>query len=280
MQKAAIQFVESPSERWTRVVQLVRERRKPSRQNDDKWIHRAWKYWKAWVRNTGGAREELERKYHDIHKARVFYEVRSVDRYAYEAAVLADVKPEDVYVRMGQSPEMLEAFEALFYNVRPMLESDIWIRSNLMAPAMRAMGAPHPQDYDCLWKMLAYDGNWDIVEVLWRSGGLISEKLEERLSRLMSGCLLRKGFMAASSLEINRFNAVEITKAALEAHAKQVEIGSSGANIDVSVRQVVIAVGKAIKVSHPDDHFEADEKRADELVNEARLALPSPVKEN
>ena len=54
--------------------------------------------------------------------------------------------------------------------MRNALESSLCIVSSVLMPAIKHGG--HHKDYDFLWKFLAYEGGWNIVEQTWKLGAM------------------------------------------------------------------------------------------------------------
>ena len=75
---------------------------------------------------------------------------------AIESRLLARDDWDRIARRARMKTQMLEAYEAVFFNVRPELDNEDYVLHQVMGPALH-LGI-HEQEYDFIWKMIGFKG--------------------------------------------------------------------------------------------------------------------------
>ena len=106
----------------------------------------------------------LEREYPVLHEAYELWNGARSDRWLFEATVMANAPVEEASDYLHMPIEVLELYEQLFFDVRGYLLHRGHVIANVLLPSGRSL---HPQDQDFFWKLLAYEGGWNVVQQMW-----------------------------------------------------------------------------------------------------------------
>lgn len=151
-----------PHWRWLRAAGYLDGRqRRPTKKRDGaegyRWIKRAANFQHAYNACDGdGDMIELAETYPDIFWAHHAYRERGGNPMGYqiEAHILARDSDFQVGYHAGLSPKLVEAYEALFFNVRDRLDHQGYILHQVMGPAIQR--GLSEREYDLLWKLYGY----------------------------------------------------------------------------------------------------------------------------
>ena len=135
--------------RYDRVMEMVDARKKhqkePEPGRDDRYVRRARKFLMEWKRRGQGQdedqidrmRQKLFPKYPGLFYAyEIFTGPEDSIRWMLESRLLAGQTDEEIAKNVGFIPEMIEWYEALFFNVRDRLENKDYIVSQVIRPSM------------------------------------------------------------------------------------------------------------------------------------------------
>jgi hypothetical protein len=209
-----MQLNQRPNWRWVRARELVDKRLSPRRSRDDKFVAQAYKYLQRYRKDNPRVEEQVASAYPTIHKAKELYEdIYSGTRWVHEAGVMAGQSLEFMAEYLNTAIEVLEVYEALFFDVRDALEHKGCILSNVLMPLFK--GGARAKDPDFAWKLVAYEGGWDAVRSIWEIGDVAPAAIDF-LNRTFKEQVLRTAREAVYSIEPNGFNSVELITKGLD----------------------------------------------------------------
>ena len=188
-----------------------------SRRRDDTWICKAARY----KRDFDNCREDtdwyaLVDKYPDLTWAHDLATNNGVEggtlKSALEARILARDDWDRIAKRARTRPDVIEAYEAVFFNVRPELDNEDYVLHQVMGPSLH-LGFQE-QEYDLIWKLFGYKGGPAVLDALI---GVIDAAPRPQstaeagawMADVTRQGLKRKGLLAVHLVRINNFNAVE-----------------------------------------------------------------------
>jgi hypothetical protein len=157
--------------RWLRAVQIDGGGSRASRALDGpegfKWIRRASRLKRRY--EEAGNRPELMYRLVQYDRAMfwahsIWLDDKAPTRWAFEARILAGESDLEIAERLGTDPEIVEAYEAVFFQVREMLQRRDYIVNVVMAAAV-TRGLSERQ-YDLLWKMFGYHGGPHVLDAV------------------------------------------------------------------------------------------------------------------
>ena len=157
--------------RWLRAMQIDSGGPRASRAIDGPegftWIRRASRLKRRY--EQAGNRPELmyrliqyDRPLFWAHS--IFLDDKAATRWAIEARILAGETDREIAERLGTDPEIIEAYEAVFFQVREMLNRRDYIVNVVMGEAV-TRGLSERQ-FDLLWKMFAYHGGSYVLDAV------------------------------------------------------------------------------------------------------------------
>lgn len=148
--------------RWERAGLVVDNTLPPSRKRDtDSWVAKAVKF----RRRYDACLDQIDFALLSEAEPGIFWAHRlwaTDPRNAYEiglkheleARLLAECDDEQIEERMGLGPATIEAYEKLFFNVRPKLKHQGYILQRVLGPAVQR--GLNGREYDLLWKLYGY----------------------------------------------------------------------------------------------------------------------------
>lgn len=149
-----------PAWRWKRAQAIINNDGLPTTRRRDgvlgyKWINRAKNFLREYSQCvTDTQRAALSERRPEIFWAyRTFIE-ESPKKAAIEAQILARSDDYAIGFRAGLPPSVVEAYEALFFNVREKLHHRGYILHTVIGPAMQR--SMTERDYGVLWKLYGY----------------------------------------------------------------------------------------------------------------------------
>lgn len=161
----------APNWRWLRAVQIDGGGARASRAVDGPegftWIRRASRL----KRRFEQANNRPDMLYRLLQQDRIMFwahslwlEDKAPTRWAIEARILAGESDKEIADRMGVDEEIIQAYEAVFFNVRGMLGNRDYIVNVVMADAV-TRGLTERQ-YDLLWKLFGYHGGTYVLDAV------------------------------------------------------------------------------------------------------------------
>lgn len=246
-------FFREPQWRWTRVLDLTAQREDGragrSSRRDDKYIQtaRAFRLWLGNARNQA----KLDKLWHDnpgLFYAYELYEKAQEDPEAamfIEARLLANQTNEQIAEAIGITPDTVEWYEALFFNVKDKLKHRDWITKQVLLPAMRRQPSLNTQQNDGMTvltrdsaiarpfldgslKMFGYFGGTHVIDVMisgFQSGKPVpsQDAVQGWFDAGWSMTVRRRSYQASLQFEVNKYNVMEL----FAVHAKIIEIDRS-----------------------------------------------------
>jgi hypothetical protein len=277
-----------PDWRWHRALGIIdgMPRSTPQRDGDKdscKWINRATRFKRAIDgAATDRAKLTVALRYPDIYWA---HWIRILDedthhqtiRYSIEARLLARESSNNIGYRHGCDPLVVEAYEALFFNVRDRLHNRDFIVAGVLGEAVHR-GLTERQ-YDLLWKLMGYCCGPHLLDAL--IGKLVNpgwanrpEDVPQVLQDAAINLMKMKATVASLLVPVNSNTYLAL----IESFVKYVEIerttDSAGkaadqilTNIDAMLQSIPFAVGTNVAsgatLSYDHTHVEL---RQDELL--------------
>lgn len=197
-----------------------------------------------------------------------------------QACILSGMSDEDAAERCGEMPATIDWYEAMFYNVRDRLNSRFWVTKNCLGPAAERFLDDHGRQFTT--KMFGYFVGPKMLDMMisgfdptkrWRE----MEDLSSVLDVHAADTIRRRSASSAMTVEINRFNVMEL----LGAHLKLMELAQSAksndeartiieTNIDVMLKNLTWNAGEGPSAigSRTGERYEGmgAELRADEMM--------------
>jgi hypothetical protein len=229
---------------------------------DDHWIRAARRFLVAWPKADEDTREKMFWDNPGLGYAYMMFEKRNAGEplevlpvYFMEARLLAGQTPEEIAREGSMHPDAVRWYTALFFDVVEHLHERDWITANVLLPSImeHLLGFGPTQDVDtraetvaqrqrrlstvvpvalpyndASLKLFAYFGGPLMVDLMihgFRSGQRLRshEELSRWLDENWAVTIKRRSLQAASQVEINKYNALEL----INTHAKIIEIEQS-----------------------------------------------------
>jgi len=147
--------------RWLRAMGIAngeqpRATRRLDGPNGFRWIKRAAKFKQAYdACENDAARRVLANQMPDMFWAhQCWLETKKPTRWHIEAAILARQDDWEIGFACGVNPEIVDAFESVFFNVREKLNHRHYILHHVIGPAVQR--GLYERDYDVLWKLYGF----------------------------------------------------------------------------------------------------------------------------
>lgn len=258
-----MQLNQAPNWRWQRARELVDKKLSPRRSRDDNHIIRAYKYLRRYRKDNPRVEEDLATHYPLVHKAKLLYEdIYSGTRWVFEAGVMARQDRDVLAEYLHAEEDVLEMYEHLFFDVRDALDHKGCIVANVLMPMFT--GGARPKDPDFAWKLIAYEGGWEVIKSMWEVGE-VSPVAIDFLNRTFREQVLRTAREAIYSVIPNSFNTGELVKAGLDMIKFEHEAGASKTR-DQSQASISALLG-SVKLT-------VERSRAELTAEEPRYTLP------
>jgi hypothetical protein len=224
--------------RWLRAGYLVEHDLPPSPRHDDAWVERAVAYRRALA--ACGDDEDRLRLAERMPAVAQAHALRLADppllRWAVEARILAREPFETIAWKCALSPEGVEAYERLFFNVIDKLDASSWIACQVIGPRIHhGLGE---QDLDVLWRFVGYTyGPVALEAFLYGTVGLprpaSADEAAAVLARDAEALFARRKLVATHLLPVTPETAAQV----LQLAALLGVIGRGGASGDADRRR-------------------------------------------
>ena len=208
--------------RWDRAHALVRHDRYISRKRDDEQTSQALRFLRELMRKPQDTLS-IQANFPELVEAHAIYADQESSRQEIEARILSRQEPEEIAKRLSVSPEVVEAYADLFFDVLDRLDAGIYVYKQILQPAWRRNTAE--------WLMMsaAYHGGAAVLETvlpLLRDNG-------RELDRMTSGSHVQSTFAERISLLMNtrQLPNDEATLKSLIKHCRDV-IPNSGSSVE------------------------------------------------
>ena len=210
-----------PDWRWAMAGQLARQFRVPRFvYTKDLYLGRIMDFIRR--RNSAdGNRDRLDRLRLEepvMDDAYAIHAAASYDRWLIEALVVAGVSREQISQYHPASVELLELYEAAYFDVRDLLKYPGFVPVKLLGPMCEAWPGSHP---DLLWKKIAWIGGPDMLLRFIGATHDLSPGDWSRLREFTRTELALKSMEATMAIRPNPDNALDVlrTQGMLEAQA-------------------------------------------------------------
>jgi len=245
--------------RWERARDIAEGGVPLSRKYDDVWVRKALQFRLA----DREATLELDRLYLVDRMPDVFwaYELAfngdadrgNSMRSEIEARILSRESVNDIAYRCATSPEVITAYEKLFFNVLDRIDRLAYITHQVFTAA--AFQSIHERDYDLLWKMFGYFGGPHVLDVLITTFQSVphptrSDEVTGFIQDTAMNALRRKALIACQTLGVNSFTATEIIAQFIKLHEIDRAAGGGGGqqSISANVEAMVAALGPTFAI--------------------------------
>lgn len=239
----------SPHWKWLRAVSIDAGGPKASRAMDGsdgfRWIRRALRLKRHHA--EAGSRPEalynLARIDGDLFWAHALWsEEKQPTRWAIEARILAGESNEEIAKKIGCDVGVIDAYEAVFFNVSEKLQNTEYIVNVVMAESV-TKGLTERQ-YDLLWKMFGYTGGVHVLDaMISRFSAIERPKKPEEVSEFFQNSAINsmrhKAAVAALTVPINSHTQLAL----LDAYVKYVEIERTTENATKAQVGIVQNIG-------------------------------------
>lgn len=239
----------SPNWRWLRAVQIDTGGPRASKALDGAdgfaWIRRATRLKRrhALAANRPHEIYSLVRTDKDLFWAHsIWADDKAPTRWAIEARILAGETDADIARKVGCEPGVIDAYAAVFFDVREKLAHQEYIVNVVMADAV-TRGLTERQ-YDLLWKMFGYKGGAYVLDAMISKFTDISkpQKAEDVSAFFQESAInsmRHKAAIAAFTVPINTHTQLLL----LDAYVKYVEIERTTDNATKASTNIVQNIG-------------------------------------
>lgn len=265
-----------PDWRWERVLEITQ---KPnggrSTKRDDAYVRQARSFYVRWHNREPEDREPLFLENPGLFLAYQMFEMQTADpdhALILQSRLLAGMDYVDIAEAMDTMPQMVEWYEAVFFNVRDKLKKRDWVTRQVLIPAMmRNFGlfdsgnkkkdndGEQVQEkswqqqiiarpfMDASLKMFSYFGGPVLCEYMiagFQQGKFCQspDGLSEWLDGHWAMTLRARSAQAARTFEVNRYNVMTL----FETHARIMEIEKSAESLDQKRSTIERHVGALI----------------------------------
>ena len=213
-----------PEWRWNTICDLVDNGRAMNRAEKDVYMRRGYNFKQRDLTavDTPG-RRSLLRDYPDIFHAHAMWVYPASEKWIIEAAIMTRADNEKIAQFVGKTPEVIAAYEKLFYDIRAKLDNPGYVMSRVVMPSI--IRGLHERDFDLLLKSIAYVAGWDIF-VSFMSGGPLTDTARSWVKEGVYDDILRKSYYALKRVDVNNTNATEIITQVLKLKEIETEQGT------------------------------------------------------
>jgi hypothetical protein len=131
--------VQSPAWRWQRAQAIVEKALACTARTDDAPTRRVVEYLRACELPLGGSQAQggvpIDAVLYAAHR---LYEAEGLVRFIVQARLLARQSPAEVARLTSLEPALIEAFEAIFFEVRDHLDAKDWVANQVLWPGLEA----------------------------------------------------------------------------------------------------------------------------------------------
>jgi len=242
----------APHWRWLRAVQIDGGGRRASRAIDGPdgfiWIRRAVRLKRHF--DAAGNRPEalyalIERDSDAFWAHSMWIEEKAPTRWAIEARVLAGETNEEIADRLGTSPEVIDAYVNLFFDVRGKMRHMDYVVNVIMADAVsRGLQERH---YDLLWKLLGFHGGSLVLNAVINKFTPINrpekpENVSGFFQDFAIASMKYKSALATLTVQVNTHTQLPL----IESFAKFVEIERTTENANKAQTSIVENIGSML----------------------------------
>jgi hypothetical protein len=238
--------------RWQRAKAMRAAGRRSVSSRSDPWTARAASFQEAEAEcRSDWDRLDLADDNPDLYDAVQMHEsdARRGPRWEVEARILARQTPEEIGALLAMRPEVVEAYEKVFFHVTDRLDSRSWVLQSVMHKSIHS--GISERDYDLIWKLYGYTYGPRVLDHLV---GKIAPGIAHAQSAAQALGALRdstrqqsvvKASIAMATLPVNSFTVQTILE--FEAKLRDLERSESSAGSGSSaVMEIVKGVMEAM----------------------------------
>jgi hypothetical protein len=238
-----------------------------SRKYDDAWVARAVKFRQEYNYCEGEMDHALlAMKYPDVYWAHdIWYNTINPDganpfKSEMEARILSADTYGNVATRLATTMDVVTAYEKLFFNIEERRHNRGYIAHQVMGPAIY-LGIQET-DFDILWKLLGYMGGPVVLDMM--IDGFVgagrpttTAELAAFLSDATQNAIRRKALLAATTIRLNNYNAVEMIGGFIKLLEIERALGRGASteallgNVDMMLKALPIRVGEGVVTDVP-----------------------------
>ena len=258
--------------RVTRANQLIADGEKPDEYyGDDKYVLDAYLFMKGYAEAETQA---------DVIDLSLTYPVQSAvwsiknasndRRFLLEAMSLCSDLPLDQQAKeLGVDPEVVVTYEKFFYDIRERRDDPGFLLTRVLQPSLIGT-LKDGNDPDFVWKFVAVDGGFEVVEACWRYHCRNPEKAMDFHRQAGDIAMYRNYGLAQYARPVNKFTAPELTEPLLRMVELQIKetavVGSNHVKERAEVLKSMIEQAQ-FSVIEPDEEVDsADEPRFKDLL--------------
>jgi hypothetical protein len=190
-----------PPWRWLRAVDLADDRQ-PADAEDDPWVRQALRFCRQRRSLAAAAQEGLRQDMPALFQAHLLFTAPpSLKRWEIEARLLTEEPVGQIGLKTNTSPEVIDAYHAVFFHVRDRLQANGYICNAVIRTSL--LGGLKEDDVATILKMYGYSGGPYVLDLLvdyYRHPPVLPENLEqlapEALEELRTKLLIRAAILA------------------------------------------------------------------------------------
>lgn len=242
----------APHWRWLRATQIDAGGLRASRRVDGpegfKWIRRAVAMKRRYEQFINNPAKLYSLSKYDaalFWAHSIWVEDKMPTRWAIEAHILADEPAEKIAQRVGADPDVISAYESVFFDVREKLNNREYVLNVVIKDSVtRGLSERH---YDLLWKIFGYQcGPFVLDSIIGRFTSPYKPQKEEDVAGFFNdaaiGIIKQKATIAALSVPVNSHTQTLL----LEAFVKYVEIERTTDNASKAQITIVENIGEML----------------------------------
>lgn len=257
----------SPAWRLGRVMEMIRHRPRPltPRWADDHNIraYRRILLELAAAGDDGDRRDAVFCEYPAVCKAHMLHYSADVEsRQILEARLLTTESFAEIAVRSATEPATVKYYEQIFFNVRDRFECRDWIRKVIRGPAIAGRGIENTRSSRAVrgyvLRLFAFHGGAIALDAV--INGMVAKDMPQRTKEVegwfvdVLGQLIRTtAAAAASTLEMNQTNMIQIIKMALRASAAVSKTGTvlPSTEYEKAMEKILASINRSIAGGSP-----------------------------
>lgn len=237
--------------RWTRVCNLDSENKLPD-PDDDKYIHRGYKFLRELNRVTSGTEAfAVSRRHPYVGRAFGWWTNSGMRKYYIEALLLCkDITTQDIASYMGAHPAEITLYSKLFFDVRHQLNNTGFICSRILEPAI-IMALVEYKDPNIMWKLAAIFGGFKVVKAYWELGPV--HESVDAFNKASGISAMLRNFAASQHLTtVNKYNTSEIAAHVMAFTAQELQNKGAGRGLPEDRREFLSALASTMQFYMPD----------------------------
>lgn len=243
----------TPNWRWLRATGIEDHgypATTPRRDTEDgyKWIRRALRFHRLRDSDNDQHQARLALEFPDIFWAHWAWENNEQPlKHSIEAHILARETNKEIGFKLGCGPEVVEAYEKIFFNVREKLSHREYIINVVLAESVtRGLSDRH---YDLLWKMFGFSGGPHVLDAMIDRIGVSSwcarkDGVPKFFNDAALNIMKKKAAIASLTVPINTNTHLHL----IEAFVKYVEIERTTDSMGQAQDQIVANLDAMLKI--------------------------------